>query len=599
MNPSSQRNRASGTRKRLRADVPVTVALHEWAVEAPSSPAIADASSVWSYADLDDQAARVAGRVAEVSAPHSRIAVSGTPSFALIAALLGVLRAGRVIVPIDPALPERRRNAMVAAAGVALAVTVDAPPFDDVPSLALTAETESDARHHVPPATTADDAYVFFTSGTTGEPKGVLGTHAGLAHFLAWQQTTFGVGPGDRVGQLTRLSFDVVLRDIFLPLVSGATLCLPEFASRAGATVLPWLAEERITVLHTVPALAVSWLRDEIEPPSLESLRAVFFAGEPLTASLVRTWRDRLSFTGQVVNLYGPTETTLAKCFYVVPDPPDPGIQPVGVELPDTQVIVLSSDGDACSPGEEGEFVIRTPFRTRGYLGGDDPGEVRFAPNPLTDDADDIVYYSGDIGYRRPDGLLQLTGRRDDQVKIHGVRVNPREIEVALLRHPGVNQVAVLVDEDRDQKRLLVFASPMVDSSPSLLREAVVELIPAALPIQVEVVDAFPLGRNDKVDRLRLLKLARMRREQSGPSAKSAPGGLEDRIAEIWSRFFEDSDDEGEADFFASGGDSLAAMRLAAQIEKELAIPCSAADVLQHSTLSALIAELRARRAPV
>jgi len=159
-------------------------------------------------------------------------------------------------------------------------------------------------------------------------PKGVLGCHKGLSHFLQWQRQTFAIGPGDRVAQLTSLSFDVLLRDVFLPLTSGGTLCLP--ADGDEADPLTWLAQARVTVVHAVPTLLQSWLAGADAEADLRALRWLFLAGEPLSAALVRAWRDRFPGVAEIVNLYGPTETTLAKCFHRVPGELQPGLQRSG-----------------------------------------------------------------------------------------------------------------------------------------------------------------------------------------------------------------------------------------------------------------------------
>ena len=245
------------------------------------------------------------------------------------------------------------------------------------------------------PELSADDpAYIFFTSGTTGTPKGVLGRHKGLSHFLTWQKNTFGIRPDDRCAQLTSLSFDVVLRDIFLPLVSGATLCLPDESSDAASSdILRWLNRESITSLHAVPALAQTWLGDA-DGVSLRNLRWIFFAGEALTGALVQRWRDTFPESGRIVNFYGPTETTLAKCFNIVSDPPSAGVQDIGKPLPHTQALVLNAHGGLCGVGKPGEIAIRTPFRTAGYTNSPHEQKRRFVKNAFRDDPEDIISFN-------------------------------------------------------------------------------------------------------------------------------------------------------------------------------------------------------------
>ena len=266
--------------------------------------------------------------------PGDVVAVTGRRSFGLIASLLGSLLAGGVILPLDPQLPGLRLRRMQSLASPRVCLCADdsggtqAAAWVTTPCLAIgqndgrasgLAPLGASAPGHA--AGTRTPAYIFFTSGSTGDPKAVLGSHEGLAHFLAWQRQAFQVGPADRVAQLTSLSFDVMLRDVFLPLTSGGSVCLPESSLEVGsASVLAWLSESRVTLLHTVPSLAQSWLAEKPDGVHLASLRWTFFAGEALSVDLVRKWREAFPQAGGIVNLYGPTETTLVKCAYVVPN---------------------------------------------------------------------------------------------------------------------------------------------------------------------------------------------------------------------------------------------------------------------------------------
>jgi non-ribosomal peptide synthetase component F len=207
-------------------------------------------------------------------------------------------------------------------------------------------------------------AYIFFTSGSTGAPKGILGKHSGLSHFVEWQRDTFRVGAGDRIAQLASWSFDPLLRELFLPLTSGASLSLPN-DDAPPSEALEWLAREAVTIAHIVPSIARTWLETSASETHAWTPRAVFFAGEPLSDALVARWRQRVPGS-QIVNLYGPTETCMAKCAYVVPERPAAGIMPIGRPLPGAQILVLKRADQLCGIHEAGELAIRTAFGTNG-----------------------------------------------------------------------------------------------------------------------------------------------------------------------------------------------------------------------------------------
>ena len=186
---------------------------------------------------------------------------------------------------------------------------------------------------------------------------------------------------------------------------------------------MAWMKRDEITLLHTVPAVAQNWIGQVRREIDLPALRLLFFAGEPLSDALIR--RSHTTFPGryEIVNLYGPTETTLVKCFHVVSESPLPGIQPVGRPLPETQAWVLNESSQLCGLGEIGEIVLRTPFRTLGYANSREETDRRFRKNPFRQDDQDLVYFTGDLGRYRTDGSLDILGRRDHQVKIRGVRI--------------------------------------------------------------------------------------------------------------------------------------------------------------------------------
>jgi thioesterase domain-containing protein/acyl carrier protein len=400
----------------------------------------------------------------------------------------------------------------------------------------------------------------------------------GLAHFLDWERDAFDVGPDDRVAQLIHLSFDPMLRDIFLPLTRGATLCIPQPEDEAdGEHLLAWLQRERITIAHAVPSLARWWLKTA-PAHGTSSLRWTLFAGEPLSGALVRQWRAAFAPNGGVANLYGPTETTLAKCAYRVPLDAHDGLLPVGYPLPQTQALVVSRDGMLCGIGEPGEVVLRTPFRAHGYLDSE--------PFPEH-------YRTGDVGRYLPDGALELIGRIDDQLKIRGVRIDANEIAAVLLSHPGVSECFVTAREVDGEKRLVAYvvATPVCahDHDRALLAHAAERLPDFMVPSSIVWLPAMPLTRNGKLDR----------RALPDPISRTADARIAPRnaaevaLARLWCEVLGIDTVGMRDDFFDLGGHSLSALRLIARIAAELHVKLPAAAVFRHRTIEDLALALR------
>jgi amino acid adenylation domain-containing protein len=584
---------------------PVTSMFECWAKKTPEHPAVAQNKQLWTYGELAERSGTLEQTLRSLAQQRKNVvAILGARSFGLIAGMMGILKSGSVLLSIDRNLPKARQALMLREANASTLlyagnIRSEYSGFENEISLNIL---------HVDPATgylkevrkdpnpkksnsaetlPDDAAYIFFTSGTTGVPKGVLGSHRGLSHFLNWQRETFGVGPHDRCAQLTGLSFDVVLRDIFLPLTSGATLCLPDDDL---LSILPWLDRERISLLHTVPTLAHSWLADVSAGVSLRSLRCVFFAGEPLTDSLVRLWRTVFP-ESEIINLYGPTETTLAKCFYRVPATVSPGVQPLGRPLPQTQVFVLGANFQLCGIGEPGEITIRTPFRSLGYINVPEESRKRFSKNPLRSDETDLVYFTGDRGRYRPDGSLEFLGRLDNQVKIRGVRIEPGEIESVLGQHEAVREVVVMAREDvPGDKRLVAYLVPNQKQAPSVsvLRQYLREKLPDYMvPTAYVMLEKFPLTTNGKIDRKALPSPTGLRPELE--SAYVAPATeIERTIASIWQAVLRLEKIGIHDNFFEVGGYSLLAIRVISRIRKASQIDLPLQSFFESPTIAGL-----------
>lgn len=558
---------------------PIPLLIAQLAARSPDLPAVDAGGRTWTYRTLAARSAEVASSLLRDGLSRGDVvAVTGRHTPELVACLLGALASGGVLLPVDPALPERRKHQLLAEAGATRVLDADraggavaAPALDE-----LAAKIAPE-----------DPAYVLFTSGTTGVPRGVVGLHRGLSHFLAWQREEFGVGSQDRCAQLTGLSFDVVLRDVFLPLTAGAVLCLPASGeSPAPEEILGWLRDERITLLHAVPTVTRSWLSNVPVP----SLRCVFFAGEALTGELVNDFRAAVSPAVQVVNLYGPTETTLAKSFFRVPFPAPAGPQPVGRPLPQTQLFVLDGDARLCDDDEPGEIVIRTPFRTAGYLDG-----TGFAPNPFNQDDADVVYRTGDRGCRSADGTLLVLGRLDDQIKIRGVRVEPAEVTAVLAAHPAVADAVVLGRAGSDgEVRLDGYAvlkkldgyAVLKKGVPATAEDLRADLhlgLPAVMvPGRISLLPRLPVTLNGKLDRAALLALD----DPPAPPPDAMPrDGTLRAMAEIWSEVL-GQQIGGDDDFFAVGGHSLHAATILSRVRKVFGVVLTMRTLFERPTLA-------------
>ncbi|MCH8246794.1 MAG: amino acid adenylation domain-containing protein [Bacteroidetes bacterium] len=584
----------------------------------PAATAISCGDRTWSYLDLEESSRKVATELLSNGLEKGDVvAVDGSSYFALVACILGVIRSAGVLLILDSELPNLRKEIMLEEAAAKWTLT----PVDDhdvvrlctLPdsndnSVFIHIERSQDStdQQRISDAETANElpvidaaaaAYIFFTSGTTGIPKGVLGSHKGLSHFLDWQRESFDVGPDDRVALLSGLSFDPVLRDIFLPLTSGATLCIPETGVKydSGA-VLDWLEMEKITIVHAVPTIAQLWLSKATGESRSHTLRHAFFAGEVLTDDLVKKWRR--VFPGcEINNIYGPTETTLVKCCYRVPTEMREGVQPLGTPLPQTQILIMTEYNQMCGFRESGEIVIRTPFRSIGYVNENSGIGRCFEQNPFRLDDSDLLYYTGDSGRYCADGTLEILGRLDDQIKIHGVRIEPDEITASLTSHPDVESCIVIVSNNENGDPFLtayIVAETAEAIDRAALRTYLSERLPSAMiPASIVFLSEMPFTPNGKVDRKALpapdeefLVL------QSDYVTPRSPE--EEKIASIWREILGREQIGAHQNFFDLGGHSLAAVQVINRLRHEFNVELPLRVIFEAQTVSQLAARISA-----
>ncbi|MFD6436373.1 non-ribosomal peptide synthetase [Streptomyces venezuelae] len=551
--------------------------------------AIISPTDSMSYSELLARARGVAdGLAAQGVRRGDVVGILGRRGAPAVVAVLGVWMSGAIVMLVDDALPQVRRATMLDA-GPARA-TVDCADGHRI-ELRPVGAGSSVLDHE-------DHAYIAFTSGSTGKPKAIVGSHTGLSRFLEWQSGEFGIGPHDRFAHLTNLSFDVWFRDALTPLISGATLCVPDERHLDADGVLAFLRDNEITAFHLVPSLGKVWLSGAAPGEPISGVRLSFFAGEPLDGALVSAWQE-LFPECRVVNLYGPTETTLAQHFHRVPRNPSPGIQPVGRNLPHSRSHVLDENRKLCPDGTAGEIHIAAEHPSHGYL-----VDGRLV-SPFVDvevDGERVVAYpTGDLGRRAPDGGLEILGRADDQIKIAGVRIELQEVRSAIQAHPSVRDVFVCAQEDRFTKVIIAVVEGDATAERELRDHVGGRLMSVMLPSAYLFLPELPKLPNGKVDRKALSEVARVhvaeraeRAEAERAAAERERGRTARPVAERLERIWLDvaggaagSLTDREANFFDVGGTSLTIVVLHSELQREFGVRFPLVRLFEHASFNA------------
>lgn len=510
-----------------------------------------------SYRALDRSADALAARLIERGVgPDRFVAIEIERSTRAVIALLGVLKAGGAFAPIDPQWPAARRAQVLDALRP---VAVLGP--DDVP---ITDAAASPRR----PVSPDHLAYVLFTSGSTGTPRGVMVEHRAIVNQVRWRQAAFPLAQTDVVVHSTALTFDPAIWEVFGPLASGAAIGIGP-ALYDGAAMHAFLRSSNATILQLVPS-ALRGLLDQDALVGCDSLRRVFCGGEPIEASLA----SRLGRL-ELVGLYGCTETAIDASFHTTPD------SAIGRPIDNVCVYVLDAHGMPCRVGVAGELVVAGASVARGYL--DDPVATRerFIPDPFLPSA--RAFRTGDRACWRADGTLRFLGRADRQLKLRGYRIEPGEVEKVLASDPSVGEVVVGTHRGAE---LIAWVAPARGAhiEPGSLGERVTHQLPEYLrPSRYIVIDALPRTPNGKldVDALAVPDTA---------SAEVAPHGPVDaRVAAIWAELLGVAPRDLDTSFFAAGGHSLAAVQLA------LRLGLAVRDVYADPTVRGITAHAAAR----
>jgi amino acid adenylation domain-containing protein len=572
-------------------DVPLPTVPELFEAQARRTPnriALSGLAGSWTYAALHDRVSEIAGHLAEVGVGQEDFVALALPrSPDLVAAMLAVLKTGAAYVPIDPAHPAERIRRVLADLAPAQVLTT-AVVAAKVPAGHLLVEElkggDTRVDRAIDPATAA---YVVFTSGSTGAPKGVVVPHEALRNFVHDYLDRFGVDGHSRVLQFVSPSFDVAAGDVFPVLATGGVLVLaPDGQTIAPDALLDLLRDEHVTHASLPPALLA-----QLPVTPLPTLTTVLTGGEVPDIEALRRWSaDRRLF-----NVYGVTEATVATTVST----PLTGAEippPIGTPIGGCQVYVLDATGAPVPPGLPGELYLAGAGLARGYAGRPDLTADRFVPC-LHGPPGARMYRTGDLVRWRPDGQIEHLRRVDDQVKIRGFRIEPAEVEVALARHPEVGTAVAVVRQDEQRRQLVAYVQPLPGGAadPAELRRFVTGSLPDHMvPSAVVVLTTLPRTPNGKVDRALLPAPAL----SSSTVDESGAGPEEALLCDLFAQVLGLDRVGPHESFFDRGGDSIMVVRLVSRA-REAGLRLSPADVFERRTVRELAAVVREAAAAV
>ncbi|MGE0439101.1 MAG: AMP-binding protein [Gemmatimonadales bacterium] len=543
----------------------------------PDRLAVRSGGDSLSYRELDELANRIAhgilARRGPASEPIGLLLPQGTT---LVAAILGVLKAGKLYVPLDQSHPLPRTRDLADESGTPLIVTdrgrTDlAPPLTtgsrQVAAIDDLITGQPDTRPGLP--LSGDTlAYIYYTSGSTGHPKGVYDNQRNVLHNVMRYTNSLRIGPADRLTLLQAPTFSGAVSSLFSAVLNGAAV-FPYDAPRdgIGRNLGDWLVRERLTIYHSVPALFRSFLTGDARFPAIRLIR---LEGDAASRLDVELFRKHFGPDCVLVNGLGATETGLTRQFFLRRDTPlDGGVVPIGYPTADMHAMLLGDDGRELGSGVVGQVAVRSRYLALGYWRQPELTDAAFRPGPAG--SSERTYLSGDLGRFRADGCLEYLGRRDAGFKIRGNRVEPAEVERALLGLAAVREAAVASREDpAGNHRLVAYVVPAATPPipAPVLRQALAAALPEYLvPTRFVYLDRLPLSENGKVDRRRLPAPETVPLLRAGPYV--APrDDLEERLARHWEEVLHVQPVGVTDNFFDLGGDSLLAASLLAHLEE-------------------------------
>ncbi|MGE8062872.1 amino acid adenylation domain-containing protein [Pseudomonas sp. NPDC089547] len=559
-------------RLEYRAEQPIHHAFLNQATRCPDAIAITAQHATCNYVQLAQISQGIAGYLVENAASGTdRVVIIASRCAGLVYAMLGCLRAGLAFTVADAAYPPARieqivralKPAVILRCGEAtvgahgpLVVTVPEAPAEALQAFACKPVA-------LPAVSPEQPAYITFTSGSTGEPKGIVTHHAPLVHFIDWHVRQHGFTQADTFSLLSGLGHDPVYRDVFTPLSIGASIACPAQSILTDPSQLAnWIEQRGVSVIHLTPPLGkLIETGAQMNGQVLDQLRYLFWGGDALSPALYQRIRA-IAPNAVNVNFYGTTETPQAMAFHTLDPNADTARVPLGKGIANAQLLVVDPANQLVSEGETGEILIRSPYLSQGYWGDPALTEAKFVANPFTGNPSDRCYRTGDLGTYLADGSASFLGRGDSQVKIRGHRIELAEIENAITRHPHIGQCVVMANHDSAAIRLVAYCVAQQPTTADTLRQTLARQLPDYMvPALFVFLEALPLTPNGKVDKRALPA-------PFDDSSNLPLSPLAEKLSTAWARILQVPRLDARLSFVELGGDSLSFVQASRVLEE-------------------------------
>ena len=563
--------------------------IEEQAARTPDQVALVFEQQKLTYGELNRRANQLAHYLTGLGVgPDVLVGLYLQRSFEMMIGILGILKAGGAYMPIDPTYPSARIALVIEDSQLGFILATEqiraTLPASPARIISLDGDAEAIAAQSpdsVPCSATGNNlAYVIYTSGSAGKPKGVMVEHRNVVNFFAGMDRIIGIQSGIWLA-VTSISFDISVLELLWTLTRGFQVVI--HGEGNSDKIAGEILEHGVTHLQSTPSLLRALVSDPQSLEALGKLKKILIGGEALPASLVDSLRQ--SFTGEIYNMYGPTETSIWSTVYRVQE--HRGSIPIGKPIANTQVYVLDSQLQMVPPGGIGNLFIGGDGVVRGYLNRPDLTSEQFVTDPFRQGG--RLYRTGDLARFQPDGNLEFMGRADFQVKIRGFRIELGEIEAALEQQPGIEQAVVVAREELQADKILaayVVAKAGESVNPDLLRGALEATLPNYMvPSHFVLLESLPLTANGKIDRNTLPPIF-LQANISTDGSEDPSGEFEQLLAKAWAEGLGIERIRRHNNFFNLGGHSLAALKIAFRIQQEFQVDFPLQIFVQHPVLS-------------